>query len=102
MLLQACGAYESYARTRVRAGGPGHVAEFLVLDRLFPRSVRHALAIAEECLVGLEPIATRTRSASSRLPSDSVAPTTRLPSVCHVATVVPVLTSTPFERCMVA
>jgi uncharacterized alpha-E superfamily protein len=60
MLLHACGAYESYARTRVRAGGPGHVAEFLVLDRLFPRSVRHALATAEECLVGLEPIATRT------------------------------------------
>jgi uncharacterized alpha-E superfamily protein len=60
MLLHACGAYESYARTRVRAGGPGHVAAFLVLDRLFPRSVRHALAIAEECLTGLEPIATRT------------------------------------------
>jgi uncharacterized alpha-E superfamily protein len=56
MLLQACGAYESFARTRSRAGGgSGHVAEFLVLDRLFPRSVLHALATAEECLVSLDP-----------------------------------------------
>jgi uncharacterized alpha-E superfamily protein len=56
MLLQACGAYESFARTRSWAGGgSGHVAEFLVLDRLFPRSVLHALATAEECLVSLDP-----------------------------------------------
>jgi uncharacterized alpha-E superfamily protein len=55
MLLQACGAYESFARTRSRAGGARHVAEFLILDRLFPRSVRHALATAEECLVALDP-----------------------------------------------
>jgi uncharacterized alpha-E superfamily protein len=56
MLLQACGAYESFARTRSWAGGDSrHVAEFLVLDRLFPRSVLHALATAEECLVALEP-----------------------------------------------
>jgi uncharacterized alpha-E superfamily protein len=56
MLLQACGAYESFARTRSWAGGGSrHVAEFLVLDELFPRSVRHALAKAEECLVALDP-----------------------------------------------
>jgi uncharacterized alpha-E superfamily protein len=56
MLLQACGAYESFARTRSWAGGGSrHVAEFLVLDRLFPRSVLHALATAEECLVALDP-----------------------------------------------
>jgi uncharacterized alpha-E superfamily protein len=54
MLLQACGAYESFARTRGRAGGPQRVAEFLILDRLFPRSVRHALARAEECLIVLD------------------------------------------------
>ena len=54
MLLQACGAYESFARTR-SGGGSRHVAEFLVLDRLFPRSVLHALATAEECLVALDP-----------------------------------------------
>src|SRR6202453_3978144 len=44
MLLQACGAYESFARTRGWGGGGSlHVAEFLVLDRLFPRSVLHSL-----------------------------------------------------------
>jgi uncharacterized alpha-E superfamily protein len=53
-MLQACGAYESFARTRGRAGGPQRVAEFLILDRLFPRSVRHALARAEECLIVLD------------------------------------------------
>jgi uncharacterized alpha-E superfamily protein len=56
MLLQACGAYESFARSRSWGGGGSrHVAEFLVLDRTFPRSVLHALATAEECLVALDP-----------------------------------------------
>jgi len=56
MLLRACGAYESFARTRIWAGGGSrHVAEFLILDRMFPRSVLHALATAEECLVALDP-----------------------------------------------
>jgi uncharacterized alpha-E superfamily protein len=55
MLLQACGAYESFARTRGWGGRGSHVAEFLVLDRLFPRSVLHSLAKAEECLVALGP-----------------------------------------------
>jgi uncharacterized alpha-E superfamily protein len=56
MLLQACGAYESFARSRSWGGGGSrHVAEFLVLDRLFPRSVLHALATAEGCLVALDP-----------------------------------------------
>jgi uncharacterized alpha-E superfamily protein len=31
------------------------VAEFLLLDRLFPRSVYFALALAERCLVELAP-----------------------------------------------
>ncbi len=54
MLLQACGAYESFARSW-SGGDSRHVAEFLVLDRMFPRSVLHALATAEECLVALDP-----------------------------------------------
>jgi uncharacterized alpha-E superfamily protein len=55
MLLQACGAYESFARTRSWSGaGSRRVAEFLVLDTAFPRSVLHALATAEECLVALD------------------------------------------------
>jgi uncharacterized alpha-E superfamily protein len=55
MLLQACGAYESFVRTRSWTAGSREVAEFLVLDRLFPRSVLHTLATAEECLSALDP-----------------------------------------------
>ncbi|HTP16246.1 MAG TPA: alpha-E domain-containing protein [Streptosporangiaceae bacterium] len=55
MLLRACGAYESFIRTRSWIGESRHVAEFLILDRLFPRSVLHALATAEECLAALDP-----------------------------------------------
>jgi uncharacterized alpha-E superfamily protein len=55
MLLRACGAYESFARTRRWTGGSRQVAEFLILDRLFPRSVLHALATAQDCLAALDP-----------------------------------------------
>ena len=55
VLLRACGAHESFIRTHGWAAEPAHVAEFLLLDRLFPRSVVHALATAEECLAALNP-----------------------------------------------
>jgi uncharacterized alpha-E superfamily protein len=55
MLLRACGAYESFIRTRGWTGDAGRVAEFLILDRLFPRSVLHTLGTAEECLAALDP-----------------------------------------------
>jgi uncharacterized alpha-E superfamily protein len=44
VLLRACGAHESFIRTHGWAAEPARVAEFLLLDRLFPRSVVHALA----------------------------------------------------------
>jgi uncharacterized alpha-E superfamily protein len=55
LLLHACGAYESFIRTHGWAAEPTRVAEFLLLDRLFPRSVLHSLVTAEECLVALNP-----------------------------------------------
>ena len=55
VLLRACGAHESFIRTHGWAAEPDRVAEFLLLDRLFPRSVVHALASAEECLTALNP-----------------------------------------------
>jgi uncharacterized alpha-E superfamily protein len=55
VLLRACGAHESFIRTHGWAAEPAGVAEFLLLDRLFPRSVVHALATAEECLADLSP-----------------------------------------------
>jgi uncharacterized alpha-E superfamily protein len=36
------------------------VAEFLLMDRLFPRSVVYALATAEEVLTALDPARTRS------------------------------------------
>jgi uncharacterized alpha-E superfamily protein len=53
VVLRACGAYESFVRTH--AGSLPRADEFLLLDRLFPRSVLHSLVIAEECLVALNP-----------------------------------------------
>ena len=55
VLLRACGAYESFIRTHGGATEPSRVAEFLLLDRLFPRSVLCSLIIAEDCLTALNP-----------------------------------------------
>ena len=55
VLLRACGAYESFIRTHGWAAEPSLVAEFLLLDRLFPRSVLHSLVTAEDCLLALNP-----------------------------------------------
>ncbi|MEA3078329.1 MAG: hypothetical protein QOF60_3237 [Actinomycetota bacterium] len=58
-LLRSCSAHEAYLRTYRRAVDASLVAEFLLLDRLFPRSVYFALALAEQCLVELGPTAGR-------------------------------------------
>jgi uncharacterized alpha-E superfamily protein len=57
--LRACGADESFLRTH---GGHMHAqraVEFLLLDRLFPRSALHALTTAEQCLRELAPATER-------------------------------------------
>jgi len=59
MLLRACGAYESFIRSHGWTGGHGEATEFLILDRLFPRSVLHSLGTAEDCLASLDPEAGR-------------------------------------------
>src|SRR5579859_4625871 len=59
VLLRACGAHESFIRTHGWAAESDRVAEFLLLDRLFPRSVVFALSAAEECLAALNPGAVR-------------------------------------------
>ncbi len=53
--LRCCSAHEAYLRTYRRAVDASLVAEFLLLDRLFPRSVFRALTEAEECLADLDP-----------------------------------------------
>ncbi len=49
-LLRSCGAHESYLRTYRGVASDERAAEFLLLDRLFPRSVLAALRQAEICL----------------------------------------------------
>ncbi|MGA8211471.1 MAG: alpha-E domain-containing protein [Nocardioidaceae bacterium] len=52
--LRACGAYQSFLRAYRGLETDREAAEYLLLDRLFPRSVVHALTRAEECLANLE------------------------------------------------
>jgi uncharacterized alpha-E superfamily protein len=54
-VLRACGADESFLRTHGGTLAGQQVAEFLLLDRLFPRSALHALTTAEQCLRELAP-----------------------------------------------
>ncbi len=52
--LRATGGYESFLRTYKGLETDRVAAEFLVMDRLFPRSVVFALSRAEQCLDNLE------------------------------------------------
>jgi uncharacterized alpha-E superfamily protein len=53
--LRACSAHDAYLRLYQRGVAGRQVLEFLLLDRLFPRSVLHALSVGEEALARLEP-----------------------------------------------
>lgn len=54
-MLRSCGAYEAFLRTYRGRASDERAAGFLVLDRLFPRSIVHALTRADECLRLLSP-----------------------------------------------
>lgn len=58
-ILRSCGAYEAYLRTYRGVPSAVNAAEFLLLDRIFPRSVIFALARAEKCLSELAPASER-------------------------------------------
>jgi uncharacterized alpha-E superfamily protein len=58
-ILRSCGAYEAYLRTYRGVPSAVNAAEFLLLDRIFPRSVIFALARAERCLSELAPSSER-------------------------------------------
>ena len=55
MLLRACGGYEPYLRLAQGVVDPGRVLDFLLRDRLFPRSAFASLTVAEECLAQISP-----------------------------------------------
>src|SRR6202012_5387311 len=59
VLLRACGAHESFIRTHGWAADPDPGGGFLLLHRLCPRSVVHALTTAEESRAALNPGPTR-------------------------------------------
>ena len=59
-LMRSCGAHQGFLRTYRGAGGEENAAEFLLLDRLFPRSVYAALVTAETALQHLDPVQGRS------------------------------------------
>ncbi len=54
-ILRSCGAYEAYLRTYRGTPSATRAAEFLLMDRLFPRSILFSIATAEDCLRNLGP-----------------------------------------------
>jgi len=54
-ILRSCGAYEAYLRTYRGVPSATNAAEFLLLDRIFPRSVIFSIARAESCINDLIP-----------------------------------------------
>ncbi len=54
-ILRSCGAYEAYLRTYRGMPSARNAAEFLLLDRLFPRSIIYSILRAEECVSAIDP-----------------------------------------------
>ncbi|MWB97979.1 alpha-E domain-containing protein [Agromyces seonyuensis] len=54
-ILRSCGGYEAYLRSYRGVPSSRSAAEFLLLDRLFPRTVIASITRAEECLRELDP-----------------------------------------------
>src|ERR1700709_2775111 len=54
-ILRSCGAYEAYLRTYRGVPSAKNAAEFLLLDRLFPRSILFSVSRAEQCMRDIEP-----------------------------------------------
>lgn len=54
-ILRSVGAYEAYLRTYRGVPSAQNAAEFLLLDRLFPRSILYSVLRAERCLRDIEP-----------------------------------------------
>ena len=68
--LRACSAHEAYLRTYQRGMEVRLVLEFLLVDRLFPRSVLHALTVGDEALA--RRVLGRVRTDLEFLPPDQL------------------------------
>jgi uncharacterized alpha-E superfamily protein len=58
--LRACSGHEAYLRTYQQGVEASRAVEFLLVDRLFPRSVFHALTVGERALARLDPASGRS------------------------------------------
>ncbi|MCH4249740.1 MAG: alpha-E domain-containing protein [Microbacteriaceae bacterium] len=58
-ILRSVGAYEAFLRTYQGSPALARAAEFLLLDRLFPRSIQFSVNRALECLRQLSPVQSR-------------------------------------------
>src|SRR6185369_12976224 len=58
--LRACSAHDAYLRTYQQGVDEPRVLEFLLVDRLFPRSVFYALRTGERALARLDPASGRS------------------------------------------
>lgn len=65
-LLRSCGAHEAFLRTYRGSASDERAAGFLLLDRLFPRSIVYALNEAEASLTALEPVTDRATIGDAR------------------------------------
>jgi len=66
-ILRSCGGYEAYLRTYRGNPSAQNAAEFLAVDRLFPRSILFSISRAESCLRSLEPRADRVGTSDRAL-----------------------------------
>lgn len=62
VLLRSCSAHEAFLRTYRREAEPMLASQFLLLNRLFPRSIFSAVSTAEVCLSNLDPASVRSGS----------------------------------------
>ncbi|SER81893.1 Uncharacterized conserved protein, Alpha-E superfamily [Propionibacterium cyclohexanicum] len=60
VVLRACGAQQAFVVTRGREDTLAAAVDFLMRDRLFPRSVVHCLGRAQESLAALDPTVLRS------------------------------------------
>lgn len=58
-ILRSCGAYDAFLRTYRGASKTSDAAEFLLLDRLFPRSMLYTIRRAEEHMEAIDPATDR-------------------------------------------
>jgi len=55
-VLRSCGSLESYRRTYLNDLDPKHVAQFLILEERFPRSVRYCVREAHDAIAAIRAI----------------------------------------------